>query len=139
MTWTATLKDCRREPLAWSVTIVYTSDTEKPVVRTYNPQSVQGDVIPALARAEIARFEQLAASDGKVPFAVGAVLDLTPPAVTPRSPTSAELARAAWISDYRKLQAMKKALAVGIGRQADVDTQAAKVRAAYLPEYEELL
>ena len=145
MAWTATLKDIQRGETSWALYIVY-SNGAQTIPKQYTAQTVSDASVEALARNEIAGFDQVAASLGKVSYKVGDSIDLAPPVAPPPAskpadpvPSAAEIAFIQFKTDYLAWQRATRGVAAGLVKQADADALLATVQSEYLPEYADIL
>jgi hypothetical protein len=106
MTWTATLIRADDRDSHWKIGVEFT-DGNRTKQQGYNFTGSTAAELKAFIRAKAQEFEK---SDGiDLSTFIGQSIDVTKPTVDPPTlPTDAELDRAAWFSDYRKLQAMIK-------------------------------
>ena len=132
MPWTARLHEgATTVSNGVSIGILYTDGVQK-WFRSYILTTIDDDGIKGIARNEIARLESLESSKSALTLRPGDVIDTTPPAaVTPKTPTTDEVARAEWFSNVRTLGQLRIALP---NDQLTAD-KAAIVEATFKPEY----
>lgn len=136
MAWTAYFGDAIQRDGRWAFSIIYTDGAQK-LIREYTVGTISDDTVREYARSEIAGFEVVKASVGKVSIRAGDQIDLTPSPMS--KPSAADLARDQWLIDYHALQRLQRGLAIGLAAQKDVDAQLAGVTGSYRPEYAPLL
>ena len=110
MAYTATLTALTRVRDQWRFSILYAdSDSGDSVEKHYRYAAITKRQMRDLARGEAAALLNNASTDIDIP--IGATIDVTPDPVTPPpDPTPEELAKAAWLSDFRQLQRMLTAV-----------------------------
>ena len=101
MTWTATLLQAQDRDSYWKIAVEFT-DGVRTIERAYQFTGATAAELKAFVRAQAQGLEKTDPVD-LVPF-VGLSIDVTPPIIIPPDPpTQAEIDKAAWVADWRKL------------------------------------
>lgn len=102
MSWTATLTGLEKRDDKWVVDVLYTDTVSgKTLSRTYYRERITKRQLRDLVRSEVTRFAEIEVTD--IDIQIGTTIDVTPEVITP---TPAEIAEAAWFTDWSKLQQM---------------------------------
>lgn len=135
MAWTATVKDVKRQDERVEVLVVLSDGTITTSVRY-----AIGTREASLAWLRQQVLATIAATDMVTKdLQPGTVINTTPddPPPPPPDPTTDELARAAFVANYQRLQSARRVIAAGVlvGDESIVTDLASVVRSAFKPEY----
>jgi len=132
MAWTATLKEAPFREGAHIVVIVRYTDGTNTIDQRYTQSVLDAETIKATARSKVASLNYLDTVVSSM--AAGDAIDLTPPAVI--APV-VDAARAAWFSDYFKLQKYMRLVNLGLLAASDtrIVTLQTSLKANWLNTY----
>lgn len=135
--YTATIEDKSFNAGVLQINVEFT-DGVTSFIETVRPQDENG--LKHWIRGRRDQLNFAATSDTK--YAIGTVVDVATPVVTPTTPTVAELAQAEWLANYLKWVKIKSTLIdTGIltGNETKLVTLKAKVQSDFLPAYLDII